>query len=71
MFVSQNFKTIFPLHFGGLNISIYAGIAALIINLILVTLLTLVCRIVRVPAGNDPTSPADYEEMLETPPTPL
>jgi len=71
MFVSQNFKTIFPLHFGGLNISIYAGIAALIINLILVTLLTLVCRIVGVPTGNDPTSPADYEEMLETPPTPL
>jgi len=67
MVVSQNFKPIFPLHFGGLSVSIYAGVAALIINLGLVTLLTLVCRAIGVPTGDDPTSPADYEEMLETP----
>ncbi len=66
MVVSQNFKPIFPLQFGGLNVSIYAGVAALMINLGLVALLTLVFRIMGVPTGNDPTSPADYEEMLET-----
>lgn len=66
MVVSQNFKPIFPLQFGGISVSIYAGVAALIINLGLVVLLTLVCRVMGVPTGNDPTSPADYEEMLET-----
>lgn len=66
MVVSQNFKPIFPLHFGGVSVSIYAGVAALIINLGLVVLLTLVCRVMGVHTGNDPTSPADYEETLET-----
>jgi len=50
MVVSQNFKPIFPLQFGGISVSIYAGVAALIINLGLVVLLTLVCRVIRVSA---------------------
>ncbi|MBV8885772.1 MAG: sodium:solute symporter [Chroococcidiopsidaceae cyanobacterium CP_BM_RX_35] len=69
MVVSQNFKPIFPLHFGGQSVSIYIGVTALIVNLGLVVLLTLICRAIGLPTGNDPTSPADYEEMLETPAT--
>ena len=67
MVLSQGFKPIFPLQFGGLTVPIYAAVAALVVNLGLVVLLTLVCRSIGVPTGTDPTSAADYEEMGETP----
>ena len=67
MVLSQGFKPIFPLQFGGTTVSIYAAIAALVVNLGLVVLLTFVCRAVGVPTGTDPTTAADYEELIETP----
>jgi solute:Na+ symporter, SSS family len=52
-------------HFGAstapiLGHIIYIGFAALIINLVVAAVLTLVFRAVRLPAGADETSPADY-----------
>ncbi|BAY42968.1 Na+/solute symporter [Scytonema sp. HK-05] len=67
MMVAQGFNSIFPLHFGKLSVSIYAGVAALLINLGLVLLFTLICRIVGLPLGKDSTSWAEYEESVETP----
>ena len=66
MVLSQGFKPIFPIQFGGMTVSIYAAIAALVVNLGLVVLLTLVFRAIGVPTGTDPTSAADYEEMMDS-----
>ena len=67
MILSQGFKPVFPLQFGSITVPIYAAVAALVVNLGLVVLLTLVCRSIGVPTGTDPTSAADYEEIAETP----
>ena len=67
MVLSQGFKPVFPLQLGSMTVPIYAAVAALVVNLGLVVLLTLVCRSIGVPTGTDPTSAADYEEMRETP----
>jgi SSS family solute:Na+ symporter len=61
MAVSLQFKTsIFALHLGGKPILGYAGIWALIINLVLTVVLTLVFRAVGMENGRDVTTAADF-----------
>jgi SSS family solute:Na+ symporter len=64
MAVSQNFASVFPLPFsiGGVTVSLYAAVAALIVNLVLVLILTPVFRAAGIAPGRDATSPRDYEE---------
>jgi solute:Na+ symporter, SSS family len=57
-------------HFGGstatiLGHTMYIAIAAFVINVVVSVVLTLVFRAVRLPAGADETSPADYETDTE------
>jgi solute:Na+ symporter, SSS family len=57
-------------HFGGstatiLGHTMYIAIAAFVINVVVSAVLTLVFRAVRLPAGADETSPADYETDTE------
>jgi SSS family solute:Na+ symporter len=61
MAASLAFKSsTFPLHLGGSVIPGYAGIWALILNLIVVLVLTLVLNAAGVPNGRDETLPSDY-----------
>lgn len=64
MAVSQNFASVFPLPFaiGGVTLSIYAALAALIVNLVLVVVLTPIFRAAGITSGKDATSPRDYDE---------
>jgi SSS family solute:Na+ symporter len=52
-----------PLTHLGLDtkITVYVGFVAIIVNLLVVLIGTLVLKVLRVPAGRDATSPADYE----------
>jgi solute:Na+ symporter, SSS family len=54
-------------HFGastanvaGLNHTVYIAVTALVINLVLAAVLTVVFRLLRLPAGSDETAPAHY-----------
>jgi SSS family solute:Na+ symporter len=54
-------------HFGastanvaGLNHTVYIAVTALVINLVLAAVLTVVFRLLRLPAGSDETTPAHY-----------
>jgi SSS family solute:Na+ symporter len=64
-------------HFGGstapvLGHTIYIAIAAFVINLVVVVVLTVVFRALRLPEGSDETSPASYTADPEPPkPAPL
>jgi len=61
MAVSLQFKTsIFGLHFGGTTVLGYAGIWALLVNLILAVVLTLVFQAVGLSNGKDATTAADF-----------
>lgn len=61
MVVVQNFDSVYPLFFGGITIPMYAAIPSLIVNLVLSAVLTPLFRGMGVSAGEDATSPADYE----------
>ncbi len=50
----------FPLHIGGTVLPGYAGIWALIVNLVIVVVLSLILNAMRVSNGRDETSPSDY-----------
>jgi SSS family solute:Na+ symporter len=61
-------------HFGGSTMpigdtgaTIYVGIVALAINLLVATVLTLLLRLMRVPRGVDATRPADYVADVDDP----
>lgn len=61
MAASLQFKTsIFGLHFGNTTVLGYAGIWALLVNIILAVVLTLVFQAVGVSSGKDATTPADF-----------
>jgi SSS family solute:Na+ symporter len=64
MAVSQNFSSVFPLplSIGGVTVSLYAAVAALLVNLVLVVILTPVLRAAGIAPGRDATSARDYEE---------
>ena len=61
MAVSQNFVSVYPLAIGDWKFPIYAGLAAMLVNLALAAVLTLVFRLLEVPSRQDATSQADYE----------
>lgn len=62
MAIVQNFQSsVYPLSFGGITISVYAALAALVVNLFLVITLTPLLRIFGVSRGQDATTPADFE----------
>ncbi len=62
MAVVQNFQSsVYPLSFGGITISVYAALAALVVNLFLVITLTPLLHIFGVSRGQDATTPADFE----------
>lgn len=51
-----------PLTFMGNNVTFYAGLGALVLNLVVAVVFSLIFNAARVPAGNDATSPGDYTE---------
>ncbi len=62
MIVARGFvSSIFPISLGGLNISMYAAVPALIVNLLLSVALTLLFRMLGVSNGRDNTTSADFE----------
>jgi SSS family solute:Na+ symporter len=69
MAVSQNFSSVFPLplSIGGVTVSLYAAVAALLVNLVLVVILTPVLRAAGIAPGRDATSARDYEETGREP----
>jgi SSS family solute:Na+ symporter len=53
--------TVFPLHLGGVTVAGYAALWALIVNLAVAVVASLVLRAAGVAPGEDATQPADYE----------
>ena len=60
MAASQQFKPIYPLHFAGFTIPTYAALAALIINLIVVIVLTPIFNAAHAERGRDQTEAGHY-----------
>ncbi|SNT62281.1 solute:Na+ symporter, SSS family [Asanoa hainanensis] len=61
-------------HFGGSSMpvgdtgsTVYVGVVALAVNLLVATVLTLLLRLLRVPPGRDRTIPADYVADVDDP----
>jgi SSS family solute:Na+ symporter len=54
----------YPLTLGGTTFQIYAGLAAVILNLVLSVILTPLFNLIPGAAGKDITSPSDYDESL-------
>lgn len=65
MAASQGFSSIFPLSIGGFSFSAYASLYALIANLIVAVILTLVFAAMGDAGGEDETSQADYVDEEE------
>jgi len=61
MAVSQQFKPAYPLHLGGFTVPGYTAFYALLVNLMVAVVLSLLLRALNSDAGSDQTSPADYE----------
>jgi SSS family solute:Na+ symporter len=60
MAASQSFRPIYPLHIGGWTVPCYAALAALILNLIVVIVLTAVFDTTRAARGIDETEAGHY-----------
>lgn len=61
MAIAQSFKSsIFPVHLFGATIPAYAAVWALLVNLIIAAVLTLIFRAAHMTEGTDHTTPADY-----------
>ena len=72
MALSQGLQSsVYPLHLGGVSVPGYAALYALIANLIVTAVLSLVLNAVRAPQGRDETSAAEYGEELPLAPSPL
>lgn len=62
MVIIQNFvSSVYTISFVGLRIPIYSAVSALVVNLVLCTVLTLLFRNIGISAGRDATRPADFE----------
>jgi SSS family solute:Na+ symporter len=62
MVIAQNFNSsVYPLILGSVTIPIFAAVAGLAVNLILTLALTPFFRAIGIPAGQDATTPEDYE----------
>src|SRR5262249_52587323 len=58
----QHFKSsVYPFSFFGVSIPLYAAIPAIIVNLCLAILLTIIFRAIGLPGGQDATTPPDFE----------
>jgi SSS family solute:Na+ symporter len=60
MAVSQNFNSIYPLQIGGHAISAYAAVYAIIINLAVSVVITVLLKVLGIKKGQDKTKTADY-----------
>jgi SSS family solute:Na+ symporter len=66
MATSSDFKTsVYELHIFGTTISAYEAIFALVANVVVSVLLTIVLNIVGAPRGADETAEGDYQELGE------
>ena len=62
MVAAQDFKTsIYPLHLGALTVPGYAALYSVIVNLVVAIVFTAIFGAFKARAGNDETSPDDYE----------
>ncbi len=60
MAASVNFSSVFPLHLGGSTVGGYSAFWALIVNLVVSVVLTVVFRVLHLASGADETREADY-----------
>jgi solute:Na+ symporter, SSS family len=60
MAASQQFKPVYPLHIAGWTIPCYAALAALVLNLIVTVVLSLVFSATRAVRGVDETEAGHY-----------
>jgi SSS family solute:Na+ symporter len=60
MAASQQFKPIYPLHFAGWTVPTYAALAALILNLMVVVVLTPLFNAANAGRGEDETEAEHY-----------
>ncbi|MGH8541225.1 MAG: sodium:solute symporter, partial [Stenotrophobium sp.] len=67
MAASQQFKAIYPLHLGGVTIAGYAALYALLLNLAVTVILSLLAARLGWHGGADGTVPTDYVDADETP----
>ncbi|HKT32168.1 MAG TPA: sodium:solute symporter [Gammaproteobacteria bacterium] len=62
MVAAQDFKTsIYPLHLGALTVPGYAALYSVIVNIVVAIVFTAIFSALKARAGNDETSPDDYE----------
>jgi SSS family solute:Na+ symporter len=59
--MTQNFASVFPLHLGTFTVQLYAALVALLVNLLVSSVLTLLFKVMHIPTGRDLTTPLDYE----------
>jgi SSS family solute:Na+ symporter len=57
---AMQFKSVYPLHLGGLSVPGYAALWALAVNLVVAVAATFVLDAASAPRGNDATEAADY-----------
>ena len=62
MAFADGFSPVFALQLGGRSVPMYIGLIALVLNLAVAMVLTVVLDAVKVPAGPDATCQKDYEE---------
>ena len=60
MAASQQFKPIYPLHIAGWTIPVYAALASLVLNIVVVIVLTPVCTAIHAARGRDETEAGHY-----------
>jgi SSS family solute:Na+ symporter len=65
MAASQNFASIYPLHLGSTTIAGYAAFYALLLNLVVAAVATIVLRATAGEPGKDETSAVDYVGPLQ------
>ena len=68
MAISQNYSSVYPLHLGGGTFAGYAALYALIANLIVAAVATVVLRALAVTPGKDQTEKLDYVGALRATP---
>jgi Na+/proline symporter len=62
MLASQHFSSVYPFVFGGSKVQVYTGLVALIANIFLTVLCTLLFRAIGVTESKDATTSADYKD---------
>ncbi len=70
MAISQGFASLYPLQFGSSTVTVYAALAAVIVNLVITLVLTPIFQAARLTNGKDGTTAEDYEEIQPLPKEP-